>query len=302
MAAIAALIWGINFLKGTDLFTRTIKLYALYDNIDGLVASNQVIINGYRIGHVQKIRFLPDNSGRMIATLTVRPDIFVSKNSVASIISSDFFGGKAVQIQLGNDPNPVEDGDTLYSELKSGIAEQLGPVKDKAESLIQSLDSVAHVLTILLDADARKNLSKSFEHLAVVLNNLALTTGTLNRMISEDGKLNRSISNFEAVSANLKNNNEKVSRIIDNFSQISDSFAHANLAATIQNANKVLSETAAIMQKINKGEGSLGLLLNNDSLYYNLSITVANLDKFLIDLKANPRRYVHFSMFGKNPK
>lgn len=301
-AAIVALIWGINFLKGIELFSRTIKIYAVYDNIDGLVASNRVILNGYRVGQVQKIRFLPDHSGKMFATLTVNPDIFISKNSIARIVSSDFFGGKAVQLELGNDPNPVKDGDTLFSELKSGIEQQLGPVKDKAERLIESLDSVATAFHIMLDEKTRKNISSSFSHLSVVLANLEQTTSTLNSMISGGGKLNNSISNFESISSNLKNNNEKITHIIDNFSQISDSLAKANMASAITSISKSANELNILIAKINKGEGSLGKLANNDSLYNNLSTTAANLDKFLIDIKANPKRYVHFSMFGKNSK
>lgn len=301
-AAIAGLIWGINFLKGTDLFTNTHKIYAIYDNIDGLVSSNRVIINGYRIGHVKKIRFLPDNSGKMIASLTVRPDIFIPKNSIARIVSSDFFGGKAIQIELGNDSLQVEDGDTLNSELKSGIEQQLGPVKDKAERLIESLDSVATAFHILMDASTRRNISSSFSHLAVVLTNLEQTTSALNNMITGDGKLKRSIDNIESISSNLKNSNEKISNILTNFSSVSDSLAKADLATTIYNLSNSAAELNSILNKINKGNGSLGKMVNDDSLYVNLSETVATLDKLLLDLKANPKRYVHFSMFGKNSK
>ncbi|MFI5218647.1 MAG: MlaD family protein [Bacteroidia bacterium] len=301
-AAIAGLIWGINFLKGTDLFTNTNTIYAIYDNIDGLVASNRVIINGYRIGQVKKIRFLPDNSGKMIAMLTVRPDIFIPKNSIARIVSSDFFGGKAIQIELGNDKRQVEDGDTLNSELKSGIEQQLGPVKDKAERLIESLDSVATAFHILMDASTRKNISSSFSHLTGVLANLEQATAALNTMISDGGKLKHTIDNIESISSNLKNSNEKISNILTNFSSVSDSLAKADLTTTINNLSKSAADLSTILDKVNKGTGSLGKMVNDDSLYTNLTSTMATLDTLLLDLKTNPKRYVHFSMFGKNPK
>lgn len=297
--AIAALVWGINYLKGTDLFTDTQNVYAVYDNIDGLVASNRVVLNGYRVGQVKKIRFLADNSGRMVATLAVNSTVFISRNSIARIISSDFFGGKAIQLELGNDPTPVKEGDTLVSELKSGIEQQLGPVKNKAESLITSLDSVATSLNKMLDEKGRNNLSEGMAHLNNVLKNLEHTTASFNQMMSQDGSLNKAISNIESVSANIKNNNEKIDQAIDNFSAVSDSLASANLASTINSLSKSTAELNTLLERINKGEGSLGKMFTDDSLYTNLNHALDGLDKLLIDMKANPKRYVHFSVFGK---
>ncbi len=298
-AAIIALIWGINYLKGSDLFSRKTEALAVYDNVDGLVASNPVYLRGYRIGQVEKLKFLPDHSGRMLATLYLRKDVFLPRNSIAQIINDGLLGGKAVNIELGNDLNPIQDGDTLEAELMSGIAQQVGPIKDKAERLIESLDSVTNALHLLLNESTRRNLTKSIESLANVLTTFENTSRHLDYLVSSDqSKLNIMLSNATSISTNLKNNNEKLSKIIENFSQISDSLAKSSLASTMLNANKVISETSAIMQKINKGEGTLGLLVNNDSLYKNLSSTASDLDKLLIDLKANPKRYVHLSMFG----
>lgn len=302
-AAIAGLVWGINFLKGVDIFSRTTKVYAIYDDVGGLVKSNVVILKGFRIGQVQDLHFLPDKTGRMIATLLISRKVFVSKNSTAQIISNDFFGGKAVNIDLGKDPEPVSDGDTLKSEIISGLSEQIGPIKNKAESLIQSLDSVANSLHLLLDEKTRANVSKSFESLAKILATFETSATHLDHTLSSDqSKLNMMIANAESITDNLKKNNEKISNILNNFSQISDSLAKANLANTLMNANKVMSEAATIMQKINKGEGTMGMLINNDSLYKNLSTTASDLDKLMIDLKANPKRYVHFSLIGKSGK
>lgn len=299
-AAIAALIWGINYLKGTDLFSRTHKVYAVYTNIDGLVASNRVILNGYKVGQVQRIRFMPDNSGLMVATLTLNPDIFIAKNSVARIVSSDFFGGKAIQIEMGNDPRPVEDGDTLHSELKSGIEQQLGPVKDKAENLIESLDSVATALHLLLDEKGRKNLSRSFDHLSVVLANLERTTATLDQMISSpSGSLNKTIQNVESITSTLKKNNEAMDRTLKNIASVSDSLAASSIASTINSLSKSANELNTLLAGINKGEGSLGKLARDDAFYSSLTNTAADLDKLISDLKANPKKYVHFSVFGK---
>ncbi len=301
--AIAASIWGFNYLKGTDLFTTNKTCYAVYNNIDGLAASNRVIMNGYAVGLVKKIRFAEDRSGKMVVTMQVKNDIFIPDNSVAQIVSSDFFGGKAIEIIMGDSPNPIENKDTLRSDLKSGIEQQLGPIKDKTERLIVSLDSLSQSLNLLLDDRNRKNLTASFEHLSHITANLERTTASLDRMITQpDGKLNRTISNTEAVSSTLKDNQKKIGEIISQTEQLTDSLANANLASSINNLNASLAELNQILKKINQGEGSAGLLVNDKQLYQKLTSATDNLDKLLADLKANPKRYVHFSLFGKKQK
>lgn len=301
--AITAAIWGFNYLKGTDLFTTNKTCYAVYDNIDGLAASNRVIMNGYAVGLVKKIRFAEDRSGKMVVTMQVKNDIFIPDNSVAQIVSSDFFGGKAIEIIMGNSPEPISNKDTLKSDLKSGIEQQLGPIKDKTERLIVSLDSLSQSLNLLLDDRNRKNLTASFENLSLITSNLERTTASLDRMITQpDGKLNRTISNTEAISGTLKDNQKKIGEIISQTEQLTDSLAKANLTSSVNNLNASLAELNQILKKINQGEGSAGLLVNDKALYQKLTSATENLDKLLTDMKANPKRYVHFSLFGKKQK
>jgi len=301
-AAVAALVWGINYLKGSELFSRSRKLFAVYEDIDGLVASNQVILNGYKVGQVQKLTFIPDRSGRILAMLRIRRDVFVARNSLARIVSSDLLGGKAVEIILGDDARDCGNGDTLVSDLSSGIAQQFGPVKDKAENLIQSLDTVANALHLLLDEKGRRNLSASFDHLAGVMANLENVTRSMDRMLAPNGSVYRTAGNLEALSSTLKNNNDRMETTIRNVADISDSLARADLGATVRNLNRSLDELDRLLKKVNAGDGTLGKLANDDSLYVNLSAMAADLDRLLIDMKANPKRYVHFSVFGKKSK
>jgi phospholipid/cholesterol/gamma-HCH transport system substrate-binding protein len=300
--AIAALIWGINYLKGSELFSRTNRLYAVYTNIDGLVTSNQVVLNGYKVGQVQQLRFIPDNSGRILATFRVRKDVFIAANSIARIVSSDLLGGKAVEIVLGDGTATAADGDTLASELNSGLAQQFGPVKDKAENLIQSLDTVATALHDLLDEKGRKNLSSSFEHLSGVMANLERLTLSLDRMAARNGSLSNTVGHFESVSANLEKNNDRMSGTIRNMETITDSLAGADLGGTVRHLGATLREMDTALARVNAGRGSLGKLATDDSLYVHLTATMADLDRLLVDLKANPKKYVHFSLFGKKSK
>ncbi len=295
--AMAALIWGINFLKGQDFFTASNKYYAVYENVDGLVKSNPVMMSGFRIGIINHIDFLPDKSGRLLVTLLVNNDVFVSKDATANIFSSDLLGAKSIRIDLGNSTKPAEDGDTLIpvleTSLTSRLGKQVGPVKDKVESLVVSLDSVTQMLHQLFDVNTKNNLRGSIMHLNSSMNSLD------NMLTSDDGKLKLIFSNLESISKNLKNNNEAISHIINNLSNITDTLAKVQFASVINNAAAALQEFNIVMSKINKGEGSLGLLINDQKLYSNLDSSAKNLDELLKDMKANPKRYVHFSVFGK---
>lgn len=299
-AALAALLWGLNYLKGKDVFTSRNKYFAVYNSVDGLVASNPVLMNGFRIGIVNSIDFMPDNSGRLLVELLVDREVFVSKNSVARIYNSDLIGTKALRIDLGNDPQKLANNDTLPAELEQGLAEkvgmELGPLREKTEDLIVSIDSMVNVLKKVFDPATRNNLQSGIGH----MNN---TLAAFDNMVNSDqGKLKIMIDNMASISTNLRNNNEQISRILQNLHTITDTLAGEQFASAIRNANEVMKESNEVMAKINRGEGSLGLLVNDERLYNHLDSTAASLDKLLIDLQNNPKRYVHFSVFGKKQK
>ena len=295
--SLALLLWGLNYLKGKDFFTTSHKYYAVYNNVDGLVKSNIVIMSGYRIGIINKIEFLSDHSGRLLVTLLINSDVFISKDATADIYSSDFLGSKGMRITLGKDDDAAQSGDTLLGVLETSLVSRLekevGPVKTKAENLIVSLDSTTQMLRDIFDASTKHNLRSTISH----LNN---SLGSMDNMINSDnGRLKIMLENMESITTNFKLHNKEIGLIIDHLAQVSDSLAKANFASAINNADQVLEKTFQVMDKINKGEGSLGLLVNDEKLYRNLETTAKDLDELLKDLKANPKKYVHFSMFGK---
>lgn len=298
-SAIAALLWGMNYLKGVDVFSGDNTYYAVYANVDGLVPSSDVMLNGVKVGQVLKIDFIGDNTGSILATMLVNKNVFITKGSVARISTSDLLGGRLVQVMLDPATERAQDGDTLRSEVQTSLSDQVTPIKDKAESLIISLDSLTLSLNQVLNPDNRKSLDASFTNLDKALANLENITGSLDKMVSSDqGKFKKMIDNLESITTNINNNNEALSNALQNLSQITDSLAASNLTSTVNNANATLIETASIMEKINKGEGTIGMLINNDSLYNALEQSAVNLDKLLIDLRENPKRYVHISLFG----
>lgn len=305
--AIVGAIWGINYLKGQDLFSTTNTYYVIYPQVNGLTKSNIIRLNGFKVGQVNHISFVPDNSGRILIELNVGSSVYVAKDSKAVIASADFLGTKEIQIVLGKSTAVAVDGDTLIGEVQLGLTEslgnQVGPVKDKVESLVESMDTLAKNLNNTLSTQNKKSIDESLSSLTVTMKHFERIASSLDEMsTTENGKIKSSLNNVESISKNLKENNDKIDKIIGNLASVSDSLAAANLKSAIDNLNKNLGELAIVLQKVNNGEGTLGALMKDDKLYTNLNSSSAHLDSLLIDFKANPKRYVHFSMFGKSGK
>ncbi len=306
ISALLFFVWGINFLKGSDLLQKTRKFYADYDNVSGLMTANPVLINGFRIGLVTDMYFKEDKSGKVRVELSVNKDILIPKNSIARIVNSDLLGSKAVEIILG-DQGEAKHKDILIGETQVGLmddlATQIDPIKIKAESILASIDSIASAMAMVLNTETQNNLIQSFEHIQETIAHLNNSLKVVDQVLTKDkNKLSDIIGNIESITTNLKNNNQKISNAVNNFSNISDTIAAANLAQTIQEVSKTFGELNQSLNKLNKGEGSAGQLLANDSLYLNLQNASQNLDLLLKDLRENPHRYVNISVFGRKDK
>ncbi|MFI5149101.1 MAG: MlaD family protein [Bacteroidia bacterium] len=314
LIAIGVFIYGFNILKGRNLFSRTYRLYAVYHNIDGLAPTNPVQINGYKVGTVKDMDLLPDHSGRILVELVITEhDLKIAKGSVAEIVSLDLLGTKAVSIKM-RDTSGVkglngyyQDKDTLNGQvqegLKEGVTRTLAPLQVKAKELLNSIDSVMEIVTIVLNKDARSNLSKSFAHITAAMASLEKTSLRLDTLVrTEKSRIHMIFVNIDHISSVLSENADKLSHIIKNLDNVSDSLAKAKITSTINNANSALAHAASVLDKVNKGEGSLGLLVNDKRLYNHLDSASVDLDKLFIDLNANPGRYVHLSLFGGKEK
>ncbi len=299
--AIALFLYGFNFLKGKNIFTQRTKFYAVFDNVGGLTESNPVMIRGYAVGQVNKIFFHPNNSQKLVIELSLQEnDLQIPKNTVAKIYSSGLLGGMAVELVFGNAKEFIESGDTLTSALDQGImdaiSKQAAPVKDKAEKLLVSVDSLVQSINAIFNNNAKGNLRST-------INNLDKISLQIEGLVGEQReKLNGITGNINSITSNIKDNNEKLTNVIKNFSNISDSLAKSNITTTLNNANTALKSVSEVVEKINKGEGTLGLLLNDKKMYNYLESSSKDLDKLLIDMKEHPSRYVHFSVFGKKDK
>lgn len=304
---IVAFIWGFNYLKGKDLFNNHRTFYVKYNNVSGLMKANAVTISGLNVGQVDDIYFSGVNPSQVIVVLTVSNDINIPQNSTARLYSSDLLGTKGIEILIGNSAASLKSGDTISSDIAMSIQEEVNqmvqPILQKAGSMMSSIDTVISALGDVFNARTRENLRRSIESVRHSVSNVENATNTIDTlMTSEKTRLQRILSNVESISANLNENNEDLSRIISNAAIISDSIAQSNLGTTLANLENSIRNLTAATDKINKGEGNLGLLLNDDKLYNDLQSSSKQLDLLLEDIRVNPKRYIHFSVFGRSSK
>ena len=295
--AIVILIVGYSFLKGNDVFSKEIEFYAKYDRVDGLAVSKPVLVNGYQIGRVSNLTLLPN--GQILAQFKVNPQYAIPNNTIAALESTDLLGGKAIVFELGGSKQFAQSGDTLNANIEKNLIEQVEPVQKKAQQIIARLDSVLTSVNSTLSPEFQRNFERSFTSIAKTLETLEGTTRKVDGLVgTESSKIAGILSNLESISANFKNNNEKITSIMNNFDKISNEVAKANFAQTISEANKAVADLQNIINKVNTGNGSLSQLINDPGMYNNLNNAAGNLDKLMLDLKANPKRYVSFSVFG----
>jgi len=299
--SIALLIIGYNFLKGNAIFSTETVLYAKYPRVDGLAVSKPVLINGFQIGRVDKLVLQPD--GSIVATLKIAGKYDIPKNSVARLESTDLLGSKAIVMALGTDKQFAQEGDTLNANVQQNLMEAVQPVQKKAERIVEKMDSILTSVNSILNPNFQKNVDKSFNSIAATLASLEGTSKKVDNLVgSESSKISGILNNVEAITGNLKSNNQKINAILTNLNTVSDQVAASNFKQTIENANKAVSDFQEVANKINSGKGSLGLLINDPGMYNNLNNASKNLDNLLIDLRENPKRYVHFSVFGGGNK
>lgn len=298
---IALFIWGIGFIKNKNVFSSDDFFYGKYENIKGLTTSSFVILNGLQVGEVTKISFNDNYS--VIVKIQIDDGVKLPENSVIKIVSSDIMGTKAIELLRAEDKGKYhKSGDTLLTSIEDDLKEQVNkemlPLKLKTESMISSIDSVLMVVQGIFNDEAQTDLQKSLRNIRLTLSNLAGTTKTLdNLMSSEKSRIAQILSNAESITSNLKNNNKEIAQILSNLSKVSDTIANSKIKGVISEAHRALGDFNKILAQVNKGEGTLGMLIHNDSLYVNLANAAKSLDELLIDVKKNPKRYVHFSAF-----
>lgn len=297
---IAILVLGYNFLKGSSLFTKSFKVYAVYDNTQGLTVSNAVQLNGYTIGAVKALELNPVTK-RIVATLSLTEEVAIPRGSVA-MITKDLLGSASIQMNLGNGA-PIQDGDTIRGSSEQGLAEsvsaQVQPVKIKAEKLLSSLDSVATSVQVIL---ASGKIQSTINSLDKTLNNFEATTGTLNTFVADEQvRLDAILRNVQSITSSLDKNMPRIEAVISNLSTLTDSLAKADIQGVLTSTKATLAQANNLIKEIKDGKGSTALLINDPKLYNNLERGSKELEELIKAFKNEPSKYlrVRISLFGK---
>ncbi|WP_445454652.1 MlaD family protein [Flavobacterium sp. 25HG05S-40] len=293
IASILLFIWGYSFLKGRDLLSNYKTFYVQYDNVEGLMSSAPVTINGLTVGKVSGIKFL-NNTGKIQVELQIKSDFPFSKSSVASIYEPGLIGGKQIMIVPNfQDTTVAESGITLLGDVKPGltslVADRLTPLQEKVEKMVVSADDLLKNVNSILDAKTKADLKSSLANLDATLAEFKVASKSVNEMLADNkGKFSSTMTNVDKASAN--------------FAKISDSLSKANIGKTVKSLEKTLASVDKIMADVQAGKGTLGKLAKDEAMYTNFSKSSKELELLLQDFRLNPTRYVNVSLFGKKNK
>ncbi len=298
--ALGLLYFGMNYLKGSDVFSKSRYFFAVYEKVDGLNTDNVILVNGFKVGRVAEITLIPEEGNLIMVKMEIIEDqLNIPDSSVARIVSEDVLGTKAISLEFSQDTNFHVSGDTLISDideaLQSIIEEKLAPLQLQIEGVIAEARDLVSTTKILVTTT-----NESIEKAKTSMDVINKTTSDIDKLVvTQNENLTRVLGDITAIASNIRSNSKNINAILENVATISDSLTRANYAAAIQNATNALTQLDSMITKINEGEGSLGMLLNDDKLYNNLEQASLEIDKLAEDLRVNPERYVHISVFGK---
>jgi len=293
IVGILLFIFGYHFLKGTNLLAKSTSYYVVYNNVAGLSSSAPVTINGLQVGQVQSIDFI-GSDGKLVVEFTIDKEFSFSKKSIVQIYSSGFIGGNNLGIIPDyTHPQRAMPGDTLSGEIQEGMIDglvnKLDPLEQSILTTLSRLDTVLLSVSEVLDKNTKNSLRSSINGLDKTIASLNTATASISTLLQNNkDKLDNTLINFSKTSANL--------------AEVSSSLTEIEIEALTEKIRLTADQLAIITQGIENGEGSVGKLLKDDHLYNNLSGASKQLEELLRDMKENPKRYVHFSLFGKKAK
>jgi phospholipid/cholesterol/gamma-HCH transport system substrate-binding protein len=290
LSTILLFIFGFNYLKGSSILDKQKTIFAVYDEVDGLLVGANVMINGLSIGNVTELDFLP-NSTKIIVTLKVKDKLNFSSKSTASIYETGVLGGLAISIEpLFERESIVKTGDTLMSSVRPGLTElinrQIEPLSRQLQSTITSVDSIFTGASNVLNRQTQEEIKESISVLTSAIN--AINNSSLiieETLISKNTQINNTIDNFEKISSNLSN--------------VSDELNSFGLSSLLTNLQVSVDGIGSIVDKLDSDNSTLGKLINEDEVYNNLNSSIESLNILINDIKTNPKKYVHFSVFGR---
>jgi len=304
--AITLLILGFNFLKGKTLFKTGNFIYAKYTDTKGIMVSNGVFINGFQVGSVYDIENADANLSAIVVAIKLKGNYNIPSNSVASIKENPL-GNASITISLGDAPSYVKSGDTILTSSNAGllgdVMNKLGPVGDQIKATVSSLDSVLKNINTIFDPATKNNLQGVIANINKTTASLVVSSASIQAMLNQQtGAITASMNNVNSFTKNLADNNEKVTRMISNVEKTTENLSKADIDGTVAQLKNSIETLNGLLAKASSTDGSLGKLLNDKTLYDNLSNTVRSANILMDDLRVHPKRYVNISVFGKKDK
>ena len=290
LSTILLFIFGFNYLKGSSILDKQKTIYAVYDEVDGLLVGANVMINGLSIGNVTELDFLP-NSTKILVTLKVKDKLNFSSKSTASIYETGVLGGLAISIEpVFERESIVKTGDTLMSSVRPGLTElinrQIEPLSRQLQSTITSVDSIFSGASNVLNRQTQEEIKESISVLTSAINAINNSSVIIEETLtSKNTQINNTIDNFEKISSNLSN--------------VSDELNSFGLTSLLSNLEVSVDGISSIVDRLDSDNSTLGKLINEDEVYNNLNSSIESLNILINDIKANPKKYVHFSVFGR---
>ena len=292
LLGIGLFVFGFSYLKSNDIFVSDRTFYAVYDDVEGVVNGTPVTVNGFPVGSIQDISFFKNNS--LLVKFRVENDIKFSINSIAQIYETGLIGGKALGIIPANDNSRTAVyNDTLASSVAPGLTElvneKLTPLQENIESMIVSANNVLDKVNAIFDDPTRANLRTSVSDFSETIKDLKETSKMIKSVMKSNKlSIDQTITNVLDISTDL--------------SEISKTINQSELSTTMKNFKNSSEGLSRVLNNINEGNGTISKLIGNDSLFQNLNDASKSIDLLIEDIRLNPKRYIHFSVFGKKNK
>lgn len=284
VVAIAMLYFGVNYLKGINIFTPNTVFYVKYDRVDGIVKTSHVLINGYQVGHVSDIQFDYTKEAPITLELTVDKKLVIPKGTIAEVYETGLLGDKAIQLRLGKSNEICQYGDTLEGTITNGmIAQVVSQLVPPIEAMIPTIDSTIRAIKNVVESEKVQNILTNAEG---ATKNLNVASVKLNNMMDSD---------IKPIMTDAK-------RITTNLDKITSDISQVDLKKTFDEVQSAINNLKLVTNKLNSTDNTIGSLLNDKTLYTHIDSIAVNANALIVDLKANPKRYVHFSVFGSKDK
>lgn len=301
--SILVFVFGYKYLKGTGVFSSTKTIFAEYDNVQGLTPASYVQIKGFTVGTVKTIELSKEHPGKVKLTLFVNKDLNIPIDSKAMIVSLDLLGTKAVNLVQGVSTTMMKDNEMIAGNIELGTIESLGasatPVMESAQKTLASLETTVTNINNILDVNTQNNLKSSIASLNTTMKDFSQFANELN---AQRAKITGLLDNLNSFSTNLNKNNNTITNVLKNAETTTNNLSKVNLESTVNELKATLGDLQTTLKKVNSGNGSLALLMNDDKLYKNLKNTLETTNNLMYDINAHPSKYININIIGRKQK